>query len=240
MNAKLARLRREVAKEGRARRRALRRVVPPAPRSLWREGLILVANAAVLGALPFYALIRGSVYLHETSRLPAWLALLAGGGLTIGLIAAYGTCLVRRVTGRLHVAAVTKWIASPVVVFYLAYALVYLSSLNAKSPEVRAYYTSVHPLLRVALATAILADRDIVITDLARTPRDYARMGLPENERTLHYRQRDGYVHAVDLRTAGHGEIRNRLVQLYFWTMGFDTLRHVGTADHLHVSLPAR
>jgi hypothetical protein len=29
-------------------------------------------------------------------------------------------------------------------------------------------------------------------------------------------------------------------VQLYFWSMGFSTLRHVGTADHLHVELPLR
>jgi hypothetical protein len=26
-------------------------------------------------------------------------------------------------------------------------------------------------------------------------------------------------------------------VQFYFWLMGFDTRRHVGTADHLHVEL---
>src|SRR5438552_14843576 len=37
---------------------------------------------------------------------------------------------------------------------------------HAKSPLVRAYYTSLHPLLRVALSTWILVDRDIVITDL--------------------------------------------------------------------------
>jgi hypothetical protein len=41
----------------------------------------------------------------------------------------------------------------------------------------------------------------------------------------------------VDLRTAGQGAVKNRLVQLYFWMMGFRTLRHVGTADHLHVQL---
>jgi hypothetical protein len=29
-------------------------------------------------------------------------------------------------------------------------------------------------------------------------------------------------------------------VQAYFWVMGFDTVRHVGTADHLHVELPLR
>jgi len=32
--------------------------------------------------------------------------------------------------------------------------------------------------------------------------------------------------------------VKNRLVQLYFWCLGFGTLRHVGTADHLHVELP--
>jgi len=26
-------------------------------------------------------------------------------------------------------------------------------------------------------------------------------------------------------------------VQVYFWGMGFNTLRHVGTADHLHVDV---
>jgi len=27
---------------------------------------------------------------------------------------------------------------------------------------------------------------------------------------------------------------------VYFWSMGFATLRHVGTGDHLHVELPLR
>ena len=53
-------------------------------------------------------------------------------------------------------------------------------------------------------------------------------------------RIRESWVHAVDLRTRGRGVIRNRVVQLYFWSMGFSTLRHVGTADHLHVQLDTR
>jgi len=65
-------------------------------------------------------------------------------------------------------------------------------------------------------------------------------MGLPPNDGSLHYVQRDGYAHAADLRTAGRGLAENRLIQLYFWSMGFGTLRHVGTGDHLHVELPAR
>jgi len=130
-----------------------------------------------------------------------------------------------------------KWVALPLVVFYCGYSLLYFASVHAKSAPVRAYYTSVHPLLRLALSTAILVDRDILITDTGRQPDDYGRMGLPENLRSRHYRGADGWVHAVDLRTAGHGTLKNWGVQLYFWSMGFETKRHVGTADHLHVEL---
>jgi hypothetical protein len=114
---------------------------------------------------------------------------------------------------------------------------VYLARVNTKTDDVHAYYSSVHPILRVALGTVILFDGDLVITDARRVAADYPRMGLPVNERTRHYVQGDGWVHAVDLRTRGHNEVANRLVQVYFWAMGFSTLRHVGTADHLHVQL---
>ncbi len=78
------------------------------------------------------------------------------------------------------------------------------------------------------------------MTDLGRTPADYVAMGLPVLEQSFHYRQVDGYVHAMDLRTADRGAARNWLTQAYFRLLGFRTLRHVGTADHLHVSLPMR
>jgi hypothetical protein len=120
------------------------------------------------------------------------------------------------------------------------YALVYLSSANAKSERVRAYYASLHPLLRVGLSTLIVLDREAVITDLARRSEDYRAMGLPPNDGSLHLVQQDGYAHAADLRTAGRGFLRSRLVQLYMWGLGFTTLRHTGTADHLHVELPVR
>src|SRR5256886_8117002 len=53
---------------------------------------------------------------------------------------------------------------------------------------------------RVALSTLILIDGDAVITDLARRREDYGTMGLPPNDGSLHYVQRDGYAHAADLR----------------------------------------
>jgi hypothetical protein len=40
------------------------------------------------------------------------------------------------------------------------------------------------------------------------------------------------------VRTNGRSKATNLLVELYFILMGFETLRHVGTADHLHVALP--
>jgi hypothetical protein len=63
-------------------------------------------------------------------------------------------------------------------------------------------------------------------------------MGLSVNPNSLHYRQQNGYVHAVDLRTRDQSMIRNYLLQFSLEMMGFETLRHVGTADHLHVALP--
>ncbi len=107
-----------------------------------------------------------------------------------------------------------------------------------KREELRTHYYSLHPLLRVASSTFLLLDRDAVITDLLRTHEDYLAMGLTVNEASLHFAQEDGYVHSLDLRTAGRPGWRNGAVRFYFWAMGFRTLRHVGTSDHLHISLP--
>ncbi|MFT5619362.1 MAG: hypothetical protein ACI85I_002605 [Arenicella sp.] len=67
---------------------------------------------------------------------------------------------------------------------------------------------------------------------------DYKSMGLKTLKNSLHYPQKDGYVHAIDLHTNNRSEFRNRLLKYYFMLMGFHTLRYVGTADHLHISLP--
>lgn len=242
MEAKLAALRLEADREWQARQRARAAAVraTSSRRARVRSLPLFLAAVAMLGALPFYALVRGAVYLHESEGWPAYGALGGGVFLTLLIVTAYATWLLRRVAGRrarVRAGLVLRWLALPMVSFYAGYALVYVAGAHVKSPAVRATYTSLHPLLRVALATLILADDNLMITDMSRAPADYGRMGLPLNDSSLHYRQRDGYVHAVDLRTAGRGAIRNALTQAYFWVMGFDTLRHVGTADHLHVSL---
>lgn len=230
---RLATLRREAMREWKRKRKQ------SSPSDWHRLGATLLQGLlrlVAIVALPFVVLVRGAVFFHEHGHVPTWLALLVAALLTIGLVTLYAAWLLRTLTGRSPVLLLAKWVALPLVAFYCGVSLVYLSRVNAK-PEVRAYYTSVHPLLRLALSTWILVDDRLVVTDMRRAREDYARMRLPVNETSLHYRQSDGWVHAVDFRTANRGSFRNRLVQVYFWMMGFDTLRHVGTADHLHVEL---
>jgi hypothetical protein len=215
----------------------------PEPRRLgpWTVEVVRLAAKIVLVALlPFIALVKVAVFLYQHEGWPTAFALAGGVACTAAVVTAYGTWAWHRFTGRVRLALIARRFALPLVAAYCGYALIYLSSANAKSERVRAYYASLHPLLRVALSTLILVDRDAVITDLARRPEDYQAMGLPPNDGSLHYVQRDGYAHAADLRTAGRGMVKNRLIQLYFWSLGFGTLRHVGTGDHLHVELPVR
>ena len=200
---------------------------------------VVALKGAVIVALPFVLYVRTGVELYGRGA-PSWFAILVSTLLTIGVVAGYAIWLSRRMSGDAKVRSVAKWVAVPLVAAWVGYSLLYLASSNAKSDDVRAHYTSLHPVLRAALSTIILVNPDLVVTDMARQPADYARMGLPINERTRHYEQADGWVHAVDLRTIGRGEIENRAVQIYFWSMGFSTLRHVGTADHLHVQLRRR
>ncbi len=209
---------------------------PGAP--AWIRPTQRILTVGLLVALPFLVLVRGSVYFYSQRGWPGWLALVGAGAATLVVVGVYGAWLARRFTGRARFSGVVQWVALPLVLGYCGHALLYISRSHAKADGVREEYRATHPLLRVALSTLVLANRDLLITNLARVPADYSRMGLPVNDGTLHYRQRDGWAHAVDLRTNGRGEIVNRLVQLYFRVMGFRTLRHVGTADHLHVELP--
>jgi hypothetical protein len=234
---RLAELKREVRREWRPRVAPIRRALKRARRrfDLASATFALLKVIAIL-ALPFVVYVGSSVSLYQ-HHVPTWLAIVLGAVLTFCVVALYSVWLSRQLVGRARAVATTKWVALPLVVCWTLYSAFYLAQVNAKSDEVRSYYMAVHPILRVALSTVILFDPDLVITDMGRSPEDYARMGLPVNNRTFHYQQADGWVHAIDLRTRGRGAIKNRTVQLYFWLMGFDTLRHVGTADHLHVQL---
>ena len=232
--ALVERLEKERAAE-RAGVAARRRVDVRRLAATWLLRAILVAAALVL---PFWVLVGSSVFLYRGYGVPTWPALLAGLLLTALVLLIYAAWVSKRLAGKARVpGAVTKTVFA-VVGAYCLYALIYLSSLNVKGAELREEYRSLHPLLRLATSTFILVDRDLVITDMERQARDYERMGLPLYEHSLHFVQADGYAHAVDLRTVGRSAWRNFLLRAYYGAMGFRTLRHVGTADHLHVSLP--
>lgn len=190
--------------------------------------------------LPFFLLIRVSVYLHWEYELYPWLAV-AGGIISSALVLLfYALYHMYQFTGRLGSLSRIKWtywIITALVLVYCAPGLLYLSASNAKSEEVRKEFRTLHPVLRMGVSTLTLLDKKLILTDANRYPEDYGKMGLPTKKHSLHYKQSSGFVHAVDLRTRGKSEWRNFLVSWYFRLLGFNTLRHVGTADHLHVSI---
>jgi hypothetical protein len=238
--AKLEKLKGAVRGEWQRRSRAVRRVI----KRVWRREtvtalLLASVKALAIVVLPFLVYVRAAVYLYLHGAHP-WIAILVAALITCGIVSVFVMLIARRFRRGARVPTVVKWAAVPVVFTWCVYAAFYLSRINVKSDDVRAYYSTVNPILRVALSTVVLVDPDLVVTDMGRVRADYHRMGLRVNDRTKHYVQPDGWVHAVDLRTRGRGVIRNRAVQLYFWSMGFSTLRHVGTADHLHVQLATR
>lgn len=200
--------------------------------------LLWLTGIAVSLLLPFFVLIRTSVYLYSHYGWNGWLALSAGVAATILLLLAYALFASFKWQKKL---AINRYLGRGLillVIAYCCYGLLYLSGMNAKTDEVRSYYRSLHPILRIAMATTTLADRDRVITDIRRVPADYQQMGLPQKDHSLHFVQESGFVHAVDLRTINQPEWENWMMRHALSIMGFKTIRHVGTADHLHVSLP--
>ncbi|MGD8600987.1 MAG: hypothetical protein PVF19_06540, partial [Gemmatimonadota bacterium] len=182
-------------------------------------------------------LLRGGVFAYRGWGLGTWPSLMLAALATALVLGVYAWIVGRwiGVTGRAR--KLFTRAAAGVGIAYVLYALVFVAGANVKSGDVRSEYRSLHPLLRVASSALVLADPAAVITDAGRTVDEYRRMGLPTNEASLHFAQEDGYVHALDLRTNGRWALRNRVVQVAFRAFGFHTLRHVGTADHLHVSL---
>ena len=202
--------------------------------------LRMAVFAALLAVAPFLVLVRGGVFAYQRWDLGAWPSLGLAALATVLLVSLYGLVAGARLgAGRKSRKMILRGVVL-LVAAYVVYSLVLVAGANFKTPEVRAEYVRLHPLLRVAASTVMLFDSDAVVTDASRTPEFYARLGLPPNESSLHFVQATGFVHALDLRTLGRPEWRNTLSELVFKAMGFRTLRHAGTADHLHVSLPDR
>ena len=217
------------SKKKKARRgrfgRGVRRVI------LWATALV------VLATLPFFALVRVGVFAYSEWGLGTWPSFAIGVATTAMLLAGYAWAVGRKLGAGKGMKRLLRRGAVGIVIAYAAYGLIYVASANVKSEDVRAEYVTLHPMLRVATSIVFLVDPSSVMTDASRTPEDYYLWGLPVNEASLHFQQDDGFVHAVDLRTTGRPEWRNRALEMAFWAFGFHSLRHVGTADHLHVSL---
>ncbi len=191
--------------------------------------------------LPFVLLIRGSIFFHTNFEWYSWVCLAAGVGVTAVVLFIYFTFFYGKLTGRIGDFDAVKrraFIAILVVLLYCGHGILFFSNANLKSSALQNEMSNLHPVLRLSLSTLVFLDKDLLITDASRVPEDYQKMGLKTINHSLHYKQPStGYAHAVDLRTKGRDELKNTLVTYYFRLMGFRTLRHVGTADHLHISL---
>ena len=212
----------------------------PKPPSFLRQAFWGLMKAVLIVAAPFVLLIRGAVLLHNRYHWHAWPAVAAAVLATALLLLIYFAVVQQRLgrdRGDKIVWRRRFFIALLLVGTYSLYGLLYLSADHAKDAAVRAQFHDLNPILRLGVSTAVMFDRSLLITDASRLPEDYRRMGLPTARHSLHYRQSNGYTHAIDLRTRHRSWVRNQLLRLFFAALGFNTLRHVGTADHLHVSL---
>ncbi len=207
----------------------------------WRYGLRwgwpVVLWFSVL-SLSFFVLVRASMYAYQSMGWGTWWSIGLGIFGTTLVFSAYLTWLWTRITGEGRVRQFLPRALIAVVAGYSMHGLLYLSAGNSADPELGEYHASLHPLMRLGASTYFLFDRNGVVTDLERTAEDYLGMGLPMNETSLHFKLGDRYVHAMDLRTTGRSDWRNRLTAAYFRFMGFPSLHHISAADHLHVSLP--
>jgi hypothetical protein len=210
----------------------------PATKRRMARWLLRMLAAGFLLALPFALLVRGALVASASWGWHAWLAVAFGALLAAFAVSALAWWTLRRLRIQPSFRTVATRVGLPLVILFCSFSLLYLSGSNAKSAQIREAYPLLHPILRLAVGTVRLVDTRIVVTDIERGPSSYAAMRLPRPTRSFHYRQKDGTVHAIDLRTEGRGTLRNGLVRLYFELLGFETIRHVGTADHLHVRLP--
>lgn len=203
-------------------------------------GKLLAKISLILAGLvlPFLVLIRTSVFIYSNYQMNGWWALTIGCFATVFLLLIYAGIFVYKVGLNQRGFAYIGYGILVLVASYSLYGVLYYSAQNTKTDEINSYYRSLHPIMRVTLTTITLADSDLVVTDIQRHPDDYEKMGLDENERSLHYVQSTGYVHAVDLRTKDNPQWQNWILKSAFQFVGLSTIRHVGTADHLHVYLP--
>ena len=202
--------------------------------------LVRIIKWAIVLTLPFIALIRGAVYFHDSFGYGPWPSLLGGMSITFAILFIYMTVfhgMFATTLGSVKAFKRRAYLAAVLILGYCIHGLFFISTSNLKNEQLHKEVRELHPIIRVAVGTIIILDKDLVVTDAARSRQDYNKMGLPVNERSLHFPQKDGYVYALDLRTRERSHFRNVLLQNYFRLMGFNTLFHDGTGPHLHISM---
>lgn len=209
-----------------------------------KNTFVFLIQLFIMAVLPFWVFLRGSVWLYEAHGWYHWLGLAAMFCLVSVILLVYVAMIWDAVFGANKISRRSLkgkiFFVLLLMGFYGGYTLFSLSQSNAKSDKIQEEYLALHPFLRIAAGTFIMLDSDLMVTSASRVKEDYKDMGLKTLKNSLHYKQDDGYVHALDLRTKNRSEIRNSFTKWYFKLMGFNTLRHVGTADHLHISLSVK
>ena len=124
---RLERLKREVQKDWRRKWRQKLRKAAPANAAEWRalgaQVLSAIGQVALIIALPFAVLVRGSVFIYEHGTRSVWLAVLTAAVLTAGVVTAYAVWMARKFTkrggrgGRALVMPLAKWVALPLQLF---------------------------------------------------------------------------------------------------------------------------
>lgn len=202
--------------------------------------VIRLLGLLALLALPFVLLIRIAIWFHEQYHAFAWMSIVFGALFTAAVLFLYVSYLQHHLVKKTFTPKILQRnyaVALAIVIIYCANGVWSISAVNVKEATVKDEFRSLHPILRLSISTLVLFEKDLILTDAERKPENYKQMGLDSKRQSLHYEQSTGYVHAVDIRTKGHGWVRNKLIQSYFQFMGFNTLIHTGTAEHLHVSL---
>ena len=85
-----------------------------------------------MALLPFLVLVKVAVFLYTREGYSTVLALACGTACTAAIVTAYAALVWHHFTGRVRLALVARRFALPLVVAYCAYALIYLSTANAK------------------------------------------------------------------------------------------------------------
>ena len=202
--------------------------------------LVKLLKTIFVLVLPFVVLIRGAVLCHSLYDFGPWTSLGGGVVITVIVLTIYLTVfrgMISSTLGGIQAFKRRSYFALTVLLGYCIHGLFFISSAKLEDPSISKEMRQLHPIVRIAVSTIVMIDKDLIITDATRKRADYETMGLPVNERSLHYLQEDGYAYAIDLRTRERSWLRNFAVQNYFRLMGFRTLYHTGTAPHLHISL---